>query len=222
MDLKKISDEDLWERLLGMVQDPCVAMASKIMDEIDRRITETEKMADQLRACLDGDDYNHAPLLARGLLRSKMSALSEEHYAAEWLDGTGIVLWGMLGGEPRDWGMQTVSEETLQLLRTLAFESGGWWQDDKTFVPLAEWWNKQGAMTFNPLSDFTEANALADRLAAEAGAARKLIVALRDIIRDYSVVIPMKVSVAQKLKETVDEYEKCAIAINAAGDLGAK
>lgn len=37
MDLKKISDEDLWERLLGMVQDPCVAMASKIMDEIDRR-----------------------------------------------------------------------------------------------------------------------------------------------------------------------------------------
>jgi hypothetical protein len=190
MDLKKISDEDLWERLLGMVQDQCVAMASKIMDEIDRRITETEKMADQLRACLDGDDYNHAPLLARGLLRSKMSALSEEHYAAEWLDGTGIVLWGMLRGESRDWGMQTVSEETLQLLRTLAFESGGWWQDDKTFVPLEEWWNKQGAMTFNPLSHFTEANARADRLAAEVWAARKLIVALRDIIRDYSVVIP--------------------------------
>jgi hypothetical protein len=68
----------------------------------------------------------------------------------------------------------------------------------------------------------TEANARADRLAAEAGAARKLIVALRDIIRDCSVVIPMKVSVAQKLEETVDEYEKCAIAINAAGDLEVK
>jgi hypothetical protein len=32
----------------------------------------------------------------------------------------------------------------------------------------------------------------------------------------------MKVSVAQKLKETVDEYEKCAIAINSAGDLEVK
>jgi hypothetical protein len=50
MDLKKISDEDLWERLLGMVQDPCVAMASKIMDEIDRRITEANARADRLAA----------------------------------------------------------------------------------------------------------------------------------------------------------------------------
>ena len=152
-----LRDHDDWD---GGVSDKLRAKQNECESEIIRRIDEAKNTADQLRACLAGDDLEDVPVLAKGLLRAKMSEMSEDHYAASWLDGTGKVLWGMLRGEHREWGMQTVSDETLQLLCTLASESGGWWQDDETFVRLDEWQATHGEMTHVPLvSRINEAKA---------------------------------------------------------------
>lgn len=87
------------------------------------------------------------PVAAEALL-DLMSNISEDYNCAGWLDGLEFILWEMLQGCPRHFGMGEVTEEELAQLRTLHEKCGGWWiyrHDEKTlasgevYVSLDEW-----------------------------------------------------------------------------------
>ncbi len=78
---------------------------------------------------------------AREALLALMTEISQEEWAAGWLDGLEFVLWRRVLA---DRGLPSRSVE----LRDLANMAGGWWaylpggegrEKGRTFVPMAEW-----------------------------------------------------------------------------------
>jgi len=91
------------------------------------------------------DDTWYAYLADEGArigLFALMTGISEEFYCAGWMMGLEHSLWGMVEGGPRGYGMGTVSERHVELLRLLAEESDGWWtwaNDEPLFIALNVW-----------------------------------------------------------------------------------
>jgi hypothetical protein len=81
-------------------------------------------------------------------LVAEMRLISELHYMAGWDSLLEWHLWDMVQGGSRNALVGEVDQESVELLRTLSEEAGGWWRyslDDldepsgERFVPLAEW-----------------------------------------------------------------------------------
>ena len=86
---------------------------------------------------------------ARALL-ALMQRLSEQCWAAGWLDGTEYDLWKRVESGDRLWGLHYVSQQDLDDLRHWSNECGGWivHQDDKFWVvPLNDWRRMYSAHT---------------------------------------------------------------------------
>jgi hypothetical protein len=79
---------------------------------------------------------------AHGLQRL-MSDISEDCYAATWLDTLEYELWPMLQGGDRHFGMGEVSDAEIAALKRLHEKCGGWWfwhrEYGATFIPTAAW-----------------------------------------------------------------------------------
>lgn len=56
-----------------------------------------------------------------------MTGISEEFWAASWMDGLEWALWRMVEGGSRGYGLGKVTERQVQLLKLLSDECGGWW-----------------------------------------------------------------------------------------------
>jgi hypothetical protein len=94
-------------------------------------------MAEEAVAPLDQD-------AAEALLKL-MADISEEHYAAGWMQGLEDCLWWIAhGGDPR-YGTHDVASERIVALRELSERAGGWWfwdstgERDETFIGLDAW-----------------------------------------------------------------------------------
>lgn len=77
-------------------------------------------------------------------LRTLMRDISEGHYCAGWMSGLEQDLWAMVQGGSREYGMDVVPEGTVQELKRLHTECGGWWHWRKdalqeVFVTTADW-----------------------------------------------------------------------------------
>lgn len=77
-------------------------------------------------------------------LAALMSALSEQHFAATWLNSLEYDLWACLVNGPTE--RFPITERQQKLMRLLVEECNGWWMypvDDPdavlTFVTLDEW-----------------------------------------------------------------------------------
>jgi len=72
-----------------------------------------------------------------------MSAISEEAYAASWMDGLEYDLWSALQGGPRRYGKILLHDGLIERLQVLSNSCGGWIRVDDTrgevFVPLPQW-----------------------------------------------------------------------------------
>lgn len=83
------------------------------------------------------------------ILRAAMSEISESYYAAGWLIGLEHVLWQMVEGGERRFGMGTVEEYEVANLKRLAEQCGGWWYfddaDGETFITTADWRQRASA-----------------------------------------------------------------------------
>jgi hypothetical protein len=71
-----------------------------------------------------------------------MRDLSEETYSAGWLSGLEHMLWRLVQGGTA--GVFDPDDASVDLLRGLSEQAGGWWRWDKAmggevFVPMAEW-----------------------------------------------------------------------------------
>lgn len=123
--------------------DDCAAKRRKEHDEY-LETTRPEREATEAR-------MNDALALAKDrnsalLLQSLMSEISEEYYCAGWLIGLEEILWTMLTGGRREFGMGVVTEDEIAQLRQLSEQSGGWWHyvdgDGETFITLEDWKRK--------------------------------------------------------------------------------
>lgn len=77
--------------------------------------------------------------LAKESLGSFMEDISEDVFAAGWMQGLEYDLWGMVRGyRNRHYGMSSITDEQVAKLALLAQQSGGWWQCGE-FVPLNAW-----------------------------------------------------------------------------------
>lgn len=81
---------------------------------------------------------------AAEMLRLLMSDLSESCWCAGWIGGAEYALWGMVLGDDRAWGRDTVDLYDVLVLGALARRAGGWWRfdddlGDEVFVPMADW-----------------------------------------------------------------------------------
>lgn len=77
---------------------------------------------------------------ARVGLVALMAGLSEEHFAADWLNGLEYILWLIEPGA--EFGMGVITERQSTLLRLLAEEAGGWWVwrgDGPVFLTTSKW-----------------------------------------------------------------------------------
>jgi hypothetical protein len=72
-----------------------------------------------------------------------MSDISEEYYCAGWLIGLEEILWSMVVGNRREFGMGVVTEDEVSQLKQLSDQAGGWWHyvegDGETFITLQDW-----------------------------------------------------------------------------------
>lgn len=75
-----------------------------------------------------------------------MSSISEDYYCAGWLIGLEYVLWDMVGGADRGFGLGEVTEREVAELRRLHEACGGWWAWDgdgadsgEKFLTAEEW-----------------------------------------------------------------------------------
>lgn len=81
-----------------------------------------------------------------------MEDLSEEHFYASWLIDLEYILWGIVqeGVRHNTFFDNCIEVETLDELRRLANEAGGWWvwddhdmpdgtHETTRFVPMDEW-----------------------------------------------------------------------------------
>ena len=72
-----------------------------------------------------------------------ISELSEEAYAAGWMQDVEYQLWRRLQDGPGRYGRLDVTPAHILRLRTLSERCRGWvyWHDDtcETFIPLREW-----------------------------------------------------------------------------------
>lgn len=73
-----------------------------------------------------------------------MSAISEEHWWAEWANGLEFDLWKRIKSEdPSPYGIGQIDPELLKKLRELSEDNGGWIYTDESFnahfIPMAEW-----------------------------------------------------------------------------------
>lgn len=106
--------------------------------------TRPERDAEQARrdeALAKSNDRNAALLL-----QSLMSGISEEYYCAGWLIGLEEILWSMVVGSRREFGMGKVTEDEVAQLKQLSEQAGGWWHyvegDGETFITAEEWTTK--------------------------------------------------------------------------------
>ena len=117
------------QRILEIIKaNEPLAVCAKIADEIDALNQELL-------------DYRVAELIRR------MSDISEDHYAASWLNELEFDLWKMVSksGSPTYANLSGVTEDDLTALRVLSEKIGGWihWNGDGTgFIPMAEWLEK--------------------------------------------------------------------------------
>ena len=79
-------------------------------------------------------------------LAEYMSELSEEAYAAVWMEGLEYALWYAVENGPRKYGHLEISEEHISNLKNLSGSTGGWvYFDDKTeetFISSENWLKK--------------------------------------------------------------------------------
>ena len=72
-----------------------------------------------------------------------MSALSEEAYSAEWMDGLEYTLWNAVLDGPFKYGRLQITDEQITRLNELAGACGGWIVYDdvagEVFVPQEQW-----------------------------------------------------------------------------------
>ena len=76
-------------------------------------------------------------------LASLMSDISEDGWAAGWMDGLEYVLWRIVLEGPCQYGFTQVNEQRIQQLKQLSAQAGCWiiFDDvtEETAVTLAEW-----------------------------------------------------------------------------------
>jgi HJR/Mrr/RecB family endonuclease len=76
-------------------------------------------------------------------LASLMSDISEEGWAAGWMDGLEYALWHMVLHGPARYGFKFVDEQTIQQLKFLSEQAGCWivFDDvtDERAVSLPDW-----------------------------------------------------------------------------------
>jgi hypothetical protein len=76
-------------------------------------------------------------------LADYMSDLSEEAYAAGWMDGLEFDLWEAVVSGPRKYGFLDITPHHIARLRELSQEAGGWIvfddADEETLLPLSDW-----------------------------------------------------------------------------------
>jgi hypothetical protein len=83
--------------------------------------------------------------VSAGLLLARMEELSEDSYAAGWMQDLEYDLWRIAkaGGGP--YGMSCITKEQADELLRLAQDAGGWYEGGEApdgtmpFTPLAEW-----------------------------------------------------------------------------------
>ena len=72
-----------------------------------------------------------------------MSDVSEEDWAAGWMDGLEYALWHMILNGPAYYGFKFVDEQTIQQLKHLSDQAGCWIIFDDTTaekaVSLSDW-----------------------------------------------------------------------------------
>jgi hypothetical protein len=94
------------------------------------------------------DKYDYSENIRRTLL-ALMCALSEEHYAAGWMEGLEYALWAAvksnrMGVKSIRYGTKDLSDTKLTYLDALSKACGGWffWSEEKgmeVFITLDAW-----------------------------------------------------------------------------------
>jgi len=84
-----------------------------------------------------------------------MTGISEEHWAAGWMQGLEHRLWEMVEGGERGYGMGEVTERQVQLLRLLSEEGDCWWRwdDGPRQVSLDAWKTYLALLPQEPSND---------------------------------------------------------------------
>lgn len=76
-------------------------------------------------------------------LHDFMSNISEEGWAAGWMDGLEYELWHMVLHGPAQYGFKFIDEQTIQQLKYLSEQANGWIVFDDTTeesaVSLSDW-----------------------------------------------------------------------------------
>lgn len=77
------------------------------------------------------------------VLANLISDISEEGWAAGWMDTLEYSLWHMILHGPAQYGFKLVDEQTIQQLNLLSEQAGCWIAYDdvtqETAIPLPEW-----------------------------------------------------------------------------------
>lgn len=72
-----------------------------------------------------------------------MSEISEDCWCAGWMMGLEYAIWGAMRDGDLSYGMNSMEPETLEKVRALFNELGGWivWKDDLTDdgMPIDDW-----------------------------------------------------------------------------------
>lgn len=89
----------------------------------------------------------HAEEGAQWGLLCLMTGISEERWAASWIIDLEFALWDAIQGNERGYGMCTLTERQVTLLKLLSEEAGGWWvwDDEPRFLSLEAWSAKREA-----------------------------------------------------------------------------
>jgi hypothetical protein len=124
----------------------CDICAAKERERWSQHLEETRPAREATEAHLDAALGLAKDRNAALLLQSLMSDISEDYYCAGWLIGLEQILWGMVAGGCRDFGMGVVTEDEVAQLKQLSEQAGGWWHsvedDGETFITIGEWKEK--------------------------------------------------------------------------------
>lgn len=94
------------------------------------------------------------PDAAKQTLYDRMSQISQDCWAAGWMQGTEYALWAaMQCVEPVAWGAGVVTQRDIEALCALSAWANGWWMrvgHEPVFISLTEWrahyaeWKERG------------------------------------------------------------------------------
>lgn len=118
-------------RRWGFDEDaPLFTMAGELVAMLIERCEQQEAELARLKTEIAG--------YAAEALHDAMSELSEDCYAAGWMQGLEYDLWRIVLAGDGHYGMGRITRDDTARLRQLADDAGGWWMHGE-LVSMSEW-----------------------------------------------------------------------------------